>query len=271
MRCAATGCASSRISICLPSSCRRRCGSARVCDGSTRLPRRPGEECRSPRWRIPNGSLNSSAGGRASTPFSSPLRSGPSWKESSVSARKRLARPRLLPGARRRTERGRIAPQLPPGREAARRLIGGEQREGHRSFQDGPQGVSSYPADLPGPKTERKRLVTRCGNDAPWKAWKTQKASFPLFPPRLEIRQKAPDSHISTATTAAVFPHPKNRKETTTGYILRLQDDTPKVTFLDCLTGLQGILGEAADEAGLTLISLKSPVPAPRVADDLRL
>src|SRR5437667_12090762 len=42
-----------------------------------------------------------------------------------------------------------------------------------------------------------------CGNDAPWKAWKTQKASFPLFPPRLEIRQKAPDSHISTAPTAA--------------------------------------------------------------------
>jgi hypothetical protein len=36
----------------------------------------------------------------------------------------------------------------------------------------------------------------RGGNDAPWKAWKTQKASFPLFPPGLEIRQKA-----------AGFPH----------------------------------------------------------------
>src|SRR5437667_4674995 len=46
-------------------------------------------------------------------------------------------------------------------------------------------------------------VAQRCGNDAPWKAWKTQKASFPLFPPRLEIRQKAPDSHISTAPTAA--------------------------------------------------------------------
>jgi hypothetical protein len=34
---------------------------------------------------------------------------------------------------------------------------------------------------------------------------------------------------------------------------------------------LQGILGEAADEAGLTLISLTSPVPARRVAEDLRL
>jgi len=46
----------------------------------------------------------------------------------------------------------------------------------------------------------------RRGNDAPWKAWKTQKpkASFPLFPPGLEIRQKpkAPDFHISTAPAA---------------------------------------------------------------------
>jgi hypothetical protein len=40
------------------------------------------------------------------------------------------------------------------------------------------------------------------GNDAPWKAWKTPQASFPPFPPGLEIRQKAPDSHISTAPTA---------------------------------------------------------------------
>ena len=45
-------------------------------------------------------------------------------------------------------------------------------------------------------------LSPRRGNDAPWKAWKTQKASFPLFPPRLEIRQTAPDSHISTAPAA---------------------------------------------------------------------
>src|SRR5207244_4975766 len=42
----------------------------------------------------------------------------------------------------------------------------------------------------------------------PRKAWKTQTASFPLFPPRLEIRQKprAPDFHIPTATAAAVSP-----------------------------------------------------------------
>src|SRR2546422_1331655 len=41
------------------------------------------------------------------------------------------------------------------------------------------------------------------GNDAPWKAWKTQKASFPLFPPRLEIRRRA--CRIST------FPPPLRR------------------------------------------------------------
>src|SRR5947207_1764051 len=44
----------------------------------------------------------------------------------------------------------------------------------------------------------RTREEKRRGNDAPWKAWKTQKpkASFPLFPPGLEIRQKA--ARIST-------------------------------------------------------------------------
>jgi hypothetical protein len=39
----------------------------------------------------------------------------------------------------------------------------------------------------------RKSRVLRRGNDAPWKAWKTPKAkaSFPLFPPGLGIRQKS--------------------------------------------------------------------------------
>jgi len=44
----------------------------------------------------------------------------------------------------------------------------------------------------------------RGGNDARRKAWKTQTLSFPPFPPRLEIRQKAPDSLIPTASTAAI-------------------------------------------------------------------
>jgi len=47
--------------------------------------------------------------------------------------------------------------------------------------------------------TRRKK---RCGNDAPWKAGKTQQPSFPLFPPRLEIRPKTPASHLSTAPAA---------------------------------------------------------------------
>jgi hypothetical protein len=43
-----------------------------------------------------------------------------------------------------------------------------------------------------------QRDEERRGNDAPWKAWKTQKAktSFPPFPPGLEIRPKT-----------AGFPH----------------------------------------------------------------
>jgi len=47
----------------------------------------------------------------------------------------------------------------------------------------------------------------RGGNDARRKAWKTQTPSFPPFPPRLEIRQKTPDSHIPTASTAAISPY----------------------------------------------------------------
>jgi len=47
----------------------------------------------------------------------------------------------------------------------------------------------------------------RGGNDARRKAWKTQTLSFPPFPPRLEIRQKAPDSHIPPASTAAISPY----------------------------------------------------------------
>jgi hypothetical protein len=54
-----------------------------------------------------------------------------------------------------------------------------------------------------------QRDEERRGNDAPWKAWKTQKASFPLFPPGLEIRPKtkAPDFHIFTAPAAALYHH----------------------------------------------------------------
>jgi hypothetical protein len=41
-------------------------------------------------------------------------------------------------------------------------------------------------------------------NDAE-KEWKTQEASFPLFPPRLEIRPTTPDSHIPTTPAAMII------------------------------------------------------------------
>lgn len=56
-------------------------------------------------------------------------------------------------------------------------------------------------------QTEIQNL--RGGNDARRKAWKTQTLSFPPFPPRLEIRQKAPDSHIPPASTAVISSYLK--------------------------------------------------------------
>lgn len=71
----------------------------------------------------------------------------------------------------------------------------------------GPHVVGRFSASGAPLQTLKKARAPRCGNEAPRKAGKTQttKASFPLFPPRLEIRRKAkaPDSHIPTATTAA--------------------------------------------------------------------
>jgi len=52
----------------------------------------------------------------------------------------------------------------------------------------------------------------RGGNDAPWKAWKTPKASSPLFPPRLEIWPTAPDSHIPTAPAAGFILNEGEKK-----------------------------------------------------------
>ena len=53
--------------------------------------------------------------------------------------------------------------------------------------------------------TQHARRNQRRGNDAPWKAGKTQKPSFPLFPPGLEIRPRAPDSHIPTAPATGLI------------------------------------------------------------------
>lgn len=71
------------------------------------------------------------------------------------------------------------------------------------SIYYGPHCVGRYtPQGEPLSSESQKARGQRCGNAAPRKARKTPKASFPLFPPRLEIRQKTPDSHIPTATTA---------------------------------------------------------------------
>lgn len=59
-------------------------------------------------------------------------------------------------------------------------------------------------ASLRSVRTEMRKFPLRGGNDAPWKT------PTPSFPPRLEIRQKAPDFHIPTASTAAfISPFPK--------------------------------------------------------------
>jgi hypothetical protein len=65
--------------------------------------------------------------------------------------------------------------------------------------------AASAVASLRSVQTEIQNL--RGGNDAPWK---TPKASFP---PRLEIGQKAPDSHIPTASTTGSisFSHKPSR------------------------------------------------------------
>ena len=78
--------------------------------------------------------------------------------------------------------------------------------DGRVTIVYGPHIVGRFSASGEPLQSSEKARAPRCGNDAPRKAWKTQKAkaSFPRFPPRLEIRQEArtPDSHISTATAA---------------------------------------------------------------------
>ena len=66
----------------------------------------------------------------------------------------------------------------------------------------GPHVVGRYTADGQSLPNSQKAGGPRCGNAAPRKARKPPRTSFPLFPPRLEIRQPTPASHIPTATTA---------------------------------------------------------------------
>ncbi len=79
-----------------------------------------------------------------------------------------------------------------------------EHLDGRVTIAHGPHVVGRYTASGEVLEKLKKARAPRCGNDAPRKAWKTPRTSFPPFPPRLEIRQKTPDSHIPTATAAAV-------------------------------------------------------------------
>ena len=85
------------------------------------------------------------------------------------------------------------------------RVTIGEPLDGRVTILSGPHAVARYTAEGQSLAVAKKRRAPRGGNDAPWKAWKSQKADFPTLAPRLEIRPKpkAPDFHIPTASTAA--------------------------------------------------------------------
>jgi transposase len=96
-----------------------------------------------------------------------------------------------------------------------------EHLDGRVAIVYGPHVVGRYTAEGQPLVEANNSRAPRCGNDAPWKAGKTPKTSFPLFPPRLEIRPTTPDSHISTASAAA---HPLlmegKKKQNRTDHVL---------------------------------------------------
>jgi len=97
-----------------------------------------------------------------------------------------------------------------------------QHRDDTVSIVYGPHVVGRYTADGQPLENANNAGGQRCGNDAPRKARKTQKTSFPLFPPRLEIRPTTPDSHISTATTASDIHHfrGENKNQNRTDHLL---------------------------------------------------
>ena len=97
-----------------------------------------------------------------------------------------------------------------------------EHLDGRVTIAHGPHVVGRYTASGEVLEKSGKARAPRCGNDAPRKARKTPKASLPLFPPRLEIRHTTPDSHIPTATTAAVTLKivQENKKRNRTDHVL---------------------------------------------------
>jgi transposase len=81
------------------------------------------------------------------------------------------------------------------------RVVICEHLDGTVSIVYGPHVVGRYGADGQPLDQAKNAAGRRCGNDAPRKA-RIPTRRDPRFPPRLEIRPTAPDSHIPTATTA---------------------------------------------------------------------
>ena len=56
-----------------------------------------------------------------------------------------------------------------------------EHLDGRVTIVYGPHQVGGYTAEGQSLAVAKKRRAPRCGNDAPWKAWKSQKADFPTL------------------------------------------------------------------------------------------
>jgi transposase len=73
-----------------------------------------------------------------------------------------------------------------------------EHLDGRVTIVYGPHGVARYTAEGQSLAVAKKRRAPRCGNDAPWQAWKSQKADFPTLAPALGNPAQ---------TQSAGFPH----------------------------------------------------------------
>ena len=73
-----------------------------------------------------------------------------------------------------------------------------EHLDGRVTIVYGPHLVANYTAEGQSLAVAKKRRAPRCGNDAPWKAWKSQKADFPTLSTALGNPAK---------TQSAGFPH----------------------------------------------------------------
>jgi hypothetical protein len=67
-----------------------------------------------------------------------------------------------------------------------------EHLDGRLSIVYGPHLVAQYTAE--GQAAGKKPRAPRCGNDAPWKAWKSQKADFPTLSTALGNPAKNPNA-----------------------------------------------------------------------------